>query len=58
MLDKPDLQCEAADYGMSDCENLATTSVKIDGERVPACKECSDAMSDLWHEEFAKFAKR
>ena len=58
MNEQKQQQCEAADYGMSDCENLATTTVKIDGERVPACQECYDIMRDLWWEQAVKFARR
>ena len=39
--------CEAADYGMSDCENLATTTTTIDDERVPACAECAEAIREF-----------
>jgi hypothetical protein len=39
--------CEAADYGMSDCENLATTTVSIDGDKVPACAECDEAIREF-----------
>ena len=49
--------CEAADYGYDDCENLATTTIKIDGERVPACAECANAIAELYWAQFAQFAR-
>lgn len=39
--------CESADYGMSDCDNLATTTVTIDGDQVPACDECDEAIREF-----------
>lgn len=45
--------CEANDYGMSDCENLATTTTRIDGDTVPACADCAEAIRDFMWENSA-----
>ena len=46
-------KCETQDYGYGDCENLATLTVKIDGENTPACAECAEAMRDFMWENSA-----
>lgn len=51
-------QCEAADYGYSDCENPATRVVKIDGERVPACESCYEDMRAVREAELVRYARR
>jgi hypothetical protein len=48
-------QCEANDFGMSDCENLATTTTSIDGDEVPACADCAEVIRDfLWENSAAR----
>lgn len=51
-------QCEAAEYGYSDCENPATRVVKIDGERVPACESCYEEMRAVRDADLARYMRR
>lgn len=56
-MDQERKVCEAADYGYSDCENPATTSIKIDGDKVPACQDCADAIREVYYSELAKYMR-
>jgi len=40
-------ECYAANFGLDDCENPATTSVRIDGELTPACASCAKDIDDM-----------
>jgi hypothetical protein len=56
-MDQEHKVCEAADYGYSDCENPATTSIKIDGDKVPACQDCAEAIRELYFSQLAKYMR-